>query len=97
MTSTPTPVIPEEQLLELLIQLQKTTPEQARAILNAQPAIGYALVPLMAKMGILNLDILQVRYVVLVDASFDFTLFGFVSVSLLCSAMFSLVSYLNNG
>ena len=77
MTSTPTPVIPEEQLLELLIQLQKTTPEQARAILNAQPAIGYALVPLMAKMGILNLDVLQVRYVVLVDASFDFTLFGF--------------------
>ncbi|KAL5533574.1 hypothetical protein ACEPAG_34 [Sanghuangporus baumii] len=59
MTSTPNPSLPEDQLLELLVQLQKTTPEQARAILNAQPAIGYALVPLMAKMGILNLEVLQ--------------------------------------
>ncbi|KAL5519629.1 hypothetical protein ACEPAH_1312 [Sanghuangporus vaninii] len=59
MTSTPTPSLPEDQLLELLVQLQKTTPEQARAILNAQPAIGYALVPLMAKMGVLNLEVLQ--------------------------------------
>ncbi|KAL5536125.1 hypothetical protein ACEPAF_4230 [Sanghuangporus sanghuang] len=59
MTSTPASSLPEDQLLELLVQLQKTTPEQARAILNAQPAIGYALVPLMAKMGILNLEMLQ--------------------------------------
>lgn len=58
-----TQTLPEDQLLELLTQLQKTTPDQARAILNAQPAIGYALVPLMARMGIVNLEVLQVRFV----------------------------------
>ncbi|KAL5494599.1 hypothetical protein ACEPAI_60 [Sanghuangporus weigelae] len=62
MTSPPAPSLPEDQLLELLVQLQKTTPDQARAILNAQPAIGYALVPLMARMGILNLEVLQARF-----------------------------------
>lgn len=40
---------------------QKTTPDQSRAILNAQPQIGYALVPLMVKLGIVNLEVLQVR------------------------------------
>ncbi|THH11049.1 hypothetical protein EW145_g896 [Phellinidium pouzarii] len=39
--------------------LWKTTPDSARAILNAQPAIGYALVPLMVRMGIVNLEVLQ--------------------------------------
>lgn len=56
--------LPEDQLLELLVQLQKTTPDQARAILNSQPPIAYALVPLMAKMGIIDLEILQVRALV---------------------------------
>ncbi|KAI5119780.1 hypothetical protein M0805_009251 [Coniferiporia weirii] len=57
-TSAPA-ALPEGELLELLVQLQKTTPESARAILNAQPAIGYALVPLMVRMGIVNLEVLQ--------------------------------------
>lgn len=59
--ATPSPTLPEDQLLELLVQLQKTTPEQARAILNAQPAIGYALLPLMVKLEILSSDVVQVR------------------------------------
>ncbi|EJC98647.1 uncharacterized protein FOMMEDRAFT_161474 [Fomitiporia mediterranea MF3/22] len=58
-SGTPPPTLPEDQLLELLTQLQRTTPEQAKAILNAQPTIGYALVPLMVKMGIVNLEVLQ--------------------------------------
>ncbi|KAH8111875.1 hypothetical protein DFH11DRAFT_1610440 [Phellopilus nigrolimitatus] len=59
MSTAAAVVLPEEQLLELLTQLQKTTPDQARAILNAQPQIGYALVPLMVKLGIVNLEVLQ--------------------------------------
>ncbi|KAH8111871.1 hypothetical protein DFH11DRAFT_1690140 [Phellopilus nigrolimitatus] len=62
MSTAAAVVLPEEQLLELLTQLQKTTPDQARAILNAQPQIGYALVPLMVKLGIVNLEVLQNGY-----------------------------------
>lgn len=79
-----TQTLPEDQLLELLVQLQKTTPEQARAILNGQPAIGYALVPLMAKMGIVNLEVLQVSCDSIVTPSEDFSSFIF---SLLFSMM----------
>ena len=56
-----TPVLPEDQLLELLAQLQRTTPEQARTILNAQPGIGFALFPLMVRVGIVDIEILQAR------------------------------------
>lgn len=65
-----------EQLLELLIQLkvsqllsmkgtaaiqtQKTTPKAARDILNAQPAIAYALISLMVSMGAINVEVFQV-------------------------------------
>ncbi|TDL20910.1 hypothetical protein BD410DRAFT_821672 [Rickenella mellea] len=54
-----TTALPEEQLLELLIQLQKTTPEQARSILSAQPQIAYALMTLMIKLNVVNLEVLQ--------------------------------------
>jgi cleavage stimulation factor subunit 2 len=73
------PSLPEEQLLELLLQLkvllilifsvckssqklyQKTTPDSARAILNSQPQIAYALITLMVNMNAINVDVLHVR------------------------------------
>jgi hypothetical protein len=39
---------------------QRTTPDQAKAILNSQPQIAYALVALMVKMGIIDIPIFQV-------------------------------------
>ncbi|XP_006462930.1 hypothetical protein AGABI2DRAFT_193985 [Agaricus bisporus var. bisporus H97] len=48
-----------EQLLELLIQLKKTTPKAARDILNSQPAIAYALINLMVSMGAINIEVFQ--------------------------------------
>ncbi|TFK65691.1 hypothetical protein BDN72DRAFT_889301 [Pluteus cervinus] len=48
-----------EQLLELLLQLKKTTPAAARQILNAQPQIAYALITLMASMNAVNVDVCQ--------------------------------------
>ena len=71
---------PEDQLIELLLQLkvsvyvpaplwclrgvyevvQKTTPDQARAILNAQPQISYALIGLMIKMNVIDVELLTV-------------------------------------
>ncbi|OCH95746.1 hypothetical protein OBBRIDRAFT_787954 [Obba rivulosa] len=49
----------EEQLLELLLQLKKTTPEQARAILNAQPQIAYALMAVMVNLNVVNMEVVQ--------------------------------------
>ncbi|KAG6845573.1 hypothetical protein H0H87_007252 [Tephrocybe sp. NHM501043] len=48
-----------EQLLELLLQLKKTTPDAARTILNAQPQIAYALMTLMVKMNAVNFEVFQ--------------------------------------
>lgn len=48
-----------EQLLELLIQLKKTTPTAARSILNAQPQIAYALITLMVNMNAINVEVFQ--------------------------------------
>ncbi|KXN85991.1 hypothetical protein AN958_10601 [Leucoagaricus sp. SymC.cos] len=48
-----------EQLLELMIQLKKTTPDAARKILSSQPAIAYALISLMVSIGAINVDVFQ--------------------------------------
>ncbi|KAG6919849.1 hypothetical protein DXG01_015556 [Tephrocybe rancida] len=48
-----------EQLLELLLQLKKTTPDAARSILNGQPQIAYALMTLMVKMNAVNFEVFQ--------------------------------------
>ena len=39
---------------------KKTTPDAAKAILNAQPQITYALIKLMIKMNIVDPEVLQV-------------------------------------
>ncbi|KAG0706665.1 hypothetical protein DFH29DRAFT_136361 [Suillus ampliporus] len=49
----------EEQLVELLLTLKKTTPEQARAILASTPQIAYALIGLMVKMNAVDVQVLQ--------------------------------------
>ncbi|KAF9817773.1 hypothetical protein IEO21_03232 [Rhodonia placenta] len=49
----------EDQLLELLLQLKKTTPEQARVILNSQPQIAYALMAVMVNVNAVNMDVIQ--------------------------------------
>ncbi|KAG6891638.1 hypothetical protein C0992_001324 [Termitomyces sp. T32_za158] len=51
-----------EQLLELLVQLKKTTPEAARAILNGQPQIAYALMTLMVKLNAVNFEVFQASF-----------------------------------
>jgi len=51
--------LPEDQLIELLLELKRTTPDQAKAILNSQPQIAYALVALMVKIGIIDIPIFQ--------------------------------------
>ncbi|KAJ8586137.1 hypothetical protein M405DRAFT_853433 [Rhizopogon salebrosus TDB-379] len=49
----------EEQLVELLLTLKKTTPDQARAILASTPQIAYALIGLMVKMNAVDVQVLQ--------------------------------------
>jgi len=49
----------EDSLVDLLLQLKKTTPEQARAILNSQPQVSYALMDLMVKLNAVNMDVFQ--------------------------------------
>ncbi|EMD42181.1 hypothetical protein CERSUDRAFT_110724 [Gelatoporia subvermispora B] len=49
----------EDQLLDLLLQLKKTTPDQARMILNAQPQIAYALMAVMVNVNVVNMDVVQ--------------------------------------
>ncbi|KAI0050609.1 hypothetical protein FA95DRAFT_1555530 [Auriscalpium vulgare] len=51
--------LPEDQLIELLLQLKKTTPDQAKGILNQQPQISYALIALMVKMNAVNVEVLE--------------------------------------
>ncbi|KLO06927.1 hypothetical protein SCHPADRAFT_909942 [Schizopora paradoxa] len=51
--------LPDEQVLELLTQLQKTTPDQIKAILNPQPAIANAVLKLMIKLDLVNADSLM--------------------------------------
>ncbi|KAK2462888.1 hypothetical protein APHAL10511_005086 [Amanita phalloides] len=46
-----------EQLLELLLQLKKTTPAAAKQILNGQPSIAYALITLMVSMNAINIEV----------------------------------------
>ncbi|CAK5265472.1 unnamed protein product [Mycena citricolor] len=53
------PTIPTEQLLELLVQLKKTTPASARQILNDRPQIAYALISLMVSMDCIKFDVFQ--------------------------------------
>ncbi|KAJ6607920.1 hypothetical protein B0H10DRAFT_2227357 [Mycena sp. CBHHK59/15] len=48
-----------EQLLELLLQLKKTTPAAARQILNERPPIAYALITLMVSMNAINFEVFQ--------------------------------------
>ncbi|KAI0005526.1 hypothetical protein BJV74DRAFT_875451 [Russula compacta] len=54
--------LPEDQLIELLLELKRTTPDQAKAILHSQPQIAYALVALMVKIGIIDIPIFQVPF-----------------------------------
>jgi hypothetical protein len=42
---------------------QRTTPDQAKAILISQPQIAYALVALMVKIGIIDIPIFQVSFI----------------------------------
>jgi len=51
--------LPEDDLIQLLLELKRTTPDQAKAILNSQPQIAYALVVLMVKIGIIDIPIFQ--------------------------------------
>ncbi|KAH9837284.1 uncharacterized protein C8Q71DRAFT_757575 [Rhodofomes roseus] len=49
----------EDQLLELLLQLKKTTPEEARAILHSQPQIAYALMAVLVNINAVNAEVVQ--------------------------------------
>lgn len=49
-----------EQLIELMLQLKKTTPAAAKQILNSQPQIAYALMTLMVSMNAVNFEVFQV-------------------------------------
>ncbi|KAH9897959.1 hypothetical protein C8Q73DRAFT_683164 [Cubamyces lactineus] len=51
--------VAEEQLLELLLTLKRTTPNEARTILNNQPQIAYALMAVMADIGAVKMDVVQ--------------------------------------
>ncbi|KAJ3901405.1 hypothetical protein F5879DRAFT_968334 [Lentinula edodes] len=48
-----------EQLIELMLQLKKTTPAAAKQILNSQPQIAYALMTLMVFMNAVNFEVFQ--------------------------------------
>ncbi|KAH9982288.1 hypothetical protein BGW80DRAFT_1262530 [Lactifluus volemus] len=49
----------EDNLIDLLLQLKKTAPDQAKAFLISQPQIAYALVALMVKIGAVDIPIFQ--------------------------------------
>ncbi|KIL71266.1 hypothetical protein M378DRAFT_207180 [Amanita muscaria Koide BX008] len=57
MSSQDTTTFATEQLLELLLQLKKTTPAAAKQILNDQPSIAYALITLMVSMNAINIEV----------------------------------------
>ncbi|KAJ3992728.1 hypothetical protein F5050DRAFT_1786830 [Lentinula boryana] len=48
-----------EQLIELMLQLKKTTPAAAKQILNSQPQIAYALMTLMVSINAVNFEVFQ--------------------------------------
>ena len=48
--------------LFLLDYRQKTTPEQAKMILNSQPQVSYALMDLMVKINAVNMEVFQVSH-----------------------------------
>ncbi|KAI0800829.1 hypothetical protein C8Q74DRAFT_1238925 [Fomes fomentarius] len=50
---------PEEQLLELLLTLKRTTPNEAKTILNSQPQIAYALMAMMVNINAVKTEIVQ--------------------------------------
>ncbi|KAK7060751.1 hypothetical protein VNI00_000483 [Paramarasmius palmivorus] len=47
------------QLIELIMQLKKTTPAAAKQILNSQPQIAYAVMTLLVNMNAINVEVLQ--------------------------------------
>ncbi|KAH9948179.1 hypothetical protein B0H21DRAFT_255586 [Amylocystis lapponica] len=49
----------EDQLLELLLQLKKTTPDQARIILQTQPQIAVAVMAVMVNINAVNMEVVQ--------------------------------------
>ncbi|KAI0734369.1 hypothetical protein C8Q72DRAFT_387917 [Fomitopsis betulina] len=49
----------EDQLLELLLQLKKTTPDEARTILKSQPQIAYALMAVLVNINAVNSEVVQ--------------------------------------
>ncbi|KAI6124298.1 hypothetical protein EV401DRAFT_1943561, partial [Pisolithus croceorrhizus] len=49
----------EEQLIELMLTLKNTTPDQARSILASTPQIAYALITLIIKMNAVDVQVLQ--------------------------------------
>ncbi|KAI0639849.1 hypothetical protein C8Q77DRAFT_89503 [Trametes polyzona] len=49
----------EDQLLELLLTLKRTTPNEAKTILNSQPPIAYALMAVMADIGAVKMEVVQ--------------------------------------
>ncbi|KAL1951260.1 hypothetical protein VTO73DRAFT_409 [Trametes versicolor] len=49
----------EDQLLELLLTLKRTTANEARTILNSQPQIAYALMAVMADVGAVKMEVVQ--------------------------------------
>ncbi|KAI0715104.1 hypothetical protein C8Q76DRAFT_729650 [Earliella scabrosa] len=53
------PALPEEQLLELLLTLKRTTPNEARTILNSQPQIAYALMSVMVNINAVKMEVVQ--------------------------------------
>ncbi|KAH9858246.1 hypothetical protein C2E23DRAFT_803241 [Lenzites betulinus] len=51
--------IAEDQLLELLLTLKRTTPNEGKTILNSQPQIAYALMAVMADIGAVKMEVVQ--------------------------------------
>ncbi|KAF7318118.1 hypothetical protein HMN09_00319800 [Mycena chlorophos] len=49
----------EGDMLDLLLQLKRTTPQAAKQLLNSQPAIAYALISLMVSMNAIDVEVFQ--------------------------------------
>ncbi|KAG7093618.1 hypothetical protein E1B28_007282 [Marasmius oreades] len=48
-----------DQLLELILQLKKTTPAAAKQILNSQPQIAYAVITLLVSMNAIDIEVFK--------------------------------------
>ncbi|KAF9266881.1 hypothetical protein L218DRAFT_955982 [Marasmius fiardii PR-910] len=48
-----------DQLLELILQLKKTTPAAAKQILNSQPQIAYAVISLLVSMNAIDIEVFK--------------------------------------